>query len=90
MKDKQTDALPVNYDCPDDCRQQDFVSLEGKRASMKKEWKMRADHDCKPLSDVPVPGVRAVETRHTVEDVKLQEVELHHGPLERKKESSWL
>lgn len=82
-----TDVLPVNYDCPDDCHQQDFVSFEGEGASVKKKWKMRADHDCKPLSEVPVPGVRAVETRHTVEDVKLQEVELHHGPLEEKKKN---
>ena len=55
---------------------------------MKKEGKMRAHDDGKALSEVPVPGVRAVEISHTVKDVKLQEVELHHGPLENT-ESNW-
>lgn len=48
---------------------------------MKKEKKMGADHDGKALSEVPVPGVRAVEISHTVEDVKLEEVELHQSQL---------
>lgn len=52
---------------------------------MKKERKMRTDHHGKALREVPVPGVRAVEIGHTVEDVKLQEVKLHHGPLRNKK-----
>lgn len=76
-----TYILPVNSDGPDDCHQQDFVSFEGQAASVKKEWKMRADDNRKPLSEVPVPGVRAIEIRHTVEDVELQEVELYDGPL---------
>lgn len=42
---------------------------------------MRADHDGEALSKVPVPRMRAVEISHTVEDVKLEEVELDHGPL---------
>lgn len=52
---------------------------------MKKERKMRADDDRKPLGEVPVPGMRAVEICHTVEDVKLQEVELNQGPLTKTK-----
>lgn len=71
----------VNHKCPDDCCQQNLVSFEGDGAPMEKEWKMRADHDSKPLSEVPVPGMRAVEISHAIEDVKPQEVELHHGPL---------
>ena len=49
---------------------------------MKKKWKMRADDNSKPLGEVPVPGVRAVEISHTMEDVEFEEVELHQGPLE--------
>lgn len=48
---------------------------------MKKEGEMRADDDGEPLSEVPVPGMRAIEISHTVEDVELQEVELDQGPL---------
>ena len=48
---------------------------------MKKERKMRADHSGEPLSEVPVPRMRAVKISHAVDDVKLQEVELDHGPL---------
>lgn len=48
---------------------------------MKEERKMRADDDGEALSEVPVPGVRAIEVSHTVEDVKLEEVELNQGPL---------
>lgn len=50
---------------------------------MKKERKMRADDDGEALSKVPVPGMRAVEVCHAVEDVKLQEVELNQGPLKK-------
>lgn len=52
---------------------------------MKKERKMRADDNRKPLSKVPMPGMRAIEICHAVEDVKLQEVELNQGPLRKKK-----
>lgn len=55
---------------------------------MKKERKMRADDDRKPLSEVPVPGMGAVEICHAVQDVKLQEVELNQGPLSKTKKSS--
>lgn len=79
-------ASPVNCDGPDDSCQQDFVSLEGEHATMKKEREMRADHHSKALSEVPVPGVRAVEISHTVQDVKLEEVKLHWCPLENRKE----
>lgn len=48
---------------------------------MKKERKMRANDNRKPLSKVPMPGMRAIEVCHAVEDVKLQEVELNQGPL---------
>lgn len=75
------DILPVNDERPDNCCQQYFVSSEGEATAMKKERKMGADDHSKPLSDVPVPGMRAVEICYTVEDVKLQEVELDHGPL---------
>lgn len=51
---------------------------------MKEEGKMRADDNRKALSKVPMPGMRAVEICHTVEDVKLQEVELNQGPLKKK------
>lgn len=51
---------------------------------MKEEGKMRADDNRKALSKVPMPGMRAVEVCHTVEDVKLQEVELNQGPLKKK------
>lgn len=57
---------------------------------MKKERKMRADDDRKPLGEVPVPGMRAVEICHAVEDVKLQEVELNQGPLTKTKKGSTL
>lgn len=77
---------PVNCDGPDDRCQQDFVSLEGKHATVKEKREMRPDHDGEPLSEVPVPGVRAVEISHTVQDVKLEEVELHWCPLENKEE----
>lgn len=76
-----TDILPVNHQCPDNCRQQYFISFEGEGDAMKEERKMRADDDGEALSEVPVPGMRAIEVSHTVEDVKLQEVELNHGPL---------
>lgn len=56
----------------------------GEGAAMKKEGEMRTDHDGEPLTDAPVPGVGAIEIGHTVEDVELQEVELHHGPLENR------
>lgn len=78
--------LPVNSDCPDDRCQQNLVLFEGDAAPVKEERKVRADHDGKALSDVPVPRMRAVEVRHTVQDVKLQEVELHHGPLRTREE----
>lgn len=52
---------------------------------MKKERKMRADDNRKPLSKVPMPGMRAIEVCHAVEDVKLQEVELNQGPLKKNK-----
>lgn len=55
---------------------------------MKKERKMRANDDRKPLSEVPVPGMRAVEICHAVQDVKLQEVELNQCPLTKTKKSS--
>lgn len=58
--------LPVNHDCPDDRCQQNFVSFEGDAAPMKEERKMRANHDSKPLSEVPVPGMRAVEVCYTM------------------------
>lgn len=79
--DVNTDILPVNPDGPDDRCQQNCVSFEGDAEPVKEERKVWADHDGKPLSEVPVPGMRAVEVRYTMEDVKLQEVELHHGPL---------
>lgn len=53
---------------------------------MKKEGKMRANDNRKPLSKVPVPGMRAIEICHAVEDVQLQEVELNQGPLKKNKE----
>lgn len=84
IKNVKTDILPVNDNGPDDRCQQDFVSFVGEAAAVKKEREMRTDHDDKPLSEVPVPGVRAVEISHTVEDVELEEVELHHGPLENR------
>lgn len=79
-----TDILPVNHECPDDCCQQNFISFVGDGAPMKKERKMRTDHNGEPLSEVPVPRMRAIEISHTVEDVKFQEVELHHGPLKNR------
>lgn len=51
---------------------------------MKKEGEVRADDDGKALGEVPVPRMGAVEIRHAVEDVKLQEVELNQGPLRNK------
>lgn len=51
---------------------------------MKKERKMRADDNGEPLSEVPVPRMRAIKISHTVEDVEFQEVELHHGPLKNR------
>lgn len=55
---------------------------------MKKEGKMGADDDRKPLGEVPVPGVRAVEIGHAVQDVKLEEVELNQRPLTKTEKSS--
>lgn len=49
---------------------------------------MRADDDGEALSEVPVPGMRAVEICHAVQDVELQEVELNQGPLTKTKKSS--
>lgn len=49
---------------------------------MKEERKVGSDHSSKPLSEVPVPGVRAIEICHSMEDVKLDEVELNQRPLE--------
>lgn len=51
---------------------------------MKKERKMRANDNRKALSKVPVPGMRAIEICHAVEDVQPQEVELNQGPLKKK------
>lgn len=84
-----SEILPVNHNRPDDCSQQDLVSLEGEGAPVNKEWKVRTDHNGKTLSEVPVPGMRAVEISHTVEDVKLEEVELHHGPLKNREGSCY-
>lgn len=53
---------------------------------MEKERKMRANDNRKALSKVPVPGMRAIEICHAVEDVKLQEVELNQGPLKKKQQ----
>lgn len=79
-----TGVLPVNDDGPDDRCQQNFVSSVGEGAAVKKKGKMRTNDDGKSLSEVPVPGVRAVETSHAMEDVELEEVELHHGPLQNR------
>lgn len=57
---------------------------------MQEEGEMRPDDDGEPLGDVPVPGVRAIEISHTVKDVKLEEVELHHGPLEGSEYSCYI
>lgn len=48
---------------------------------MEEERKMRANDGREALSQVPVPGMRAVEVCHAVENVELQEVELHQSPL---------
>ncbi|CAG5855535.1 unnamed protein product [Menidia menidia] len=77
---------PVYAYGPDHCHQEDFVSSEGESASVKKEREMRADHNSEALREVPVPGVRAVEIGHAVEDVELEEVELHQSPLKRREE----
>lgn len=74
-------VVPVNEECPNNSYQQNFISSEGQGAPVKKEGEMRADDDGEPLSEVPVPGMRAIEIGHTVEDVELQEVELDQGPL---------
>ena len=79
-----TDVSPVNQKRPDDCCQQNLVSFEGDGAPVKEERKVRADDDGEALSEVPVPGMRAVEISHTVDDVKLEEVELDHGPLKHR------
>ncbi len=76
-----TAISPVNPECPDDCCQQNLVSPEGEGAPMQKQRKMGTDDDGEPLREVPVPGMRAVEISHTVENVKLQEVELNQSPL---------
>lgn len=78
------DTVPVNKQRPSNSYQQNGISPEGQRAPMKKERKMRANDDREPLSEVPVPGMRAIEVGHTVENVELQEVELHQGPLENR------
>lgn len=83
-----TNKSPVYHKCPENSCQQNFISFEGEEAPVKKEREMRADDDRKPLSEVPVPGVGAVEIGHAVQDVKLQEVELNQGPLTKTKESS--
>lgn len=80
---KKGDIVPVNQQRPNDGHQQNCVSPEGQRAAMKKEGKMRTNDGREPLSEVPVPGMRAIEVGHTVENVELQEVELHQGPLEK-------
>lgn len=77
--------LPVTHKCPENSCQQNFISFKGKEAAMKKERKMRANDNRKALSKVPMPGMRAIEICHAVEDVKLQEVELNQGPLKKKK-----
>lgn len=77
------DVSPVNCECPEDRCQQNLISFKGKGAPMKKERKMRTDHDSEPLREVPVPRMRAVEISHTVENVKLQEVELDQSPLKK-------
>ena len=43
---------------------------------MKKERKMRAKDNGKPLSKVPMPGMRAIGICHTVEDVELNQGQL--------------
>lgn len=45
---------------------------------------MWSDHHSKALAEVPVPGVRAIEIGHTVEDVELEKIELHQSPLEER------
>lgn len=85
----RADDSPVNHERPDDCCQQYLVSFEGDAAPVKKERKMRADYDGEALSEVPVPRMRAVEISHTVEDVKLEEVELDHGPLKHKEKQCY-
>lgn len=76
--------LPVHHKGPHNSSQQDFVFSEGEGASMKKKWKMGPDHDGEPLSEVPVPGMGAVEICHPVDDVELQKVVLNQRPLEQR------
>ena len=46
------------------------------------EWEqVRAHDDGEPLGQVPVPRVGAVEARHVMEDVELQEVVVDIHPL---------
>lgn len=74
-------VVPVNEERPNNSCQQNFISSESQGAPVKKEGEVRADDDGEPLSEVPVPGMRAIEISHAVEDVELEEVELHQGPL---------
>lgn len=76
-------VLPVHHERPDNHPQKDFILSEAKDTPVKKEREMRADDNSEALGEVPVPRMRAVEIRHTVEDVELQEVELNHGPLKK-------
>ena len=73
--DMQT-LLPVNHKCPENSCQQNFISFKGNEAPMKKERKMRAKDNGKPLSKVPMPGMRAIGICHTVEDVELNQGQL--------------
>lgn len=80
--------LPVDHKCPENSCQQNLVSFKGQEAPVEKEREMRADDRGKPLSEVPMPGMGAVEICHAVEDVELQEVELNQGPLRAKQKKS--
>lgn len=83
----KVELSPVNHEGPDYCCQQNFISSVSQNASMQKERQMRADHHGKPLSEIPVPRMRAIEISHTVDDVELQEVELDHSPLKNRQSS---
>lgn len=73
--------LPVHQQCPDQCQQKDAEPPWCQRTAVNKERQMGTQHNWQSLSQVPVPGVRAVKCSQILQHVEFQEVQLNQYPL---------
>lgn len=71
----------VHQQCPDQCQQKDAEPPWCQRTAVNKERQMGTQHNWQSLSQVPVPGVRAVKCSQILQHVEFQEVQLNQYPL---------